>query len=87
MKDQLIITEFHDGYKWHWKSAEDESGYCRRYWTTDADGEGIFIVDLKENSRTQILGTCDFSVVGLKDPKAKIRRWANAQKAASEDVF
>lgn len=64
-----------DGKKWmwYWNSwKENDVYYC-----TNSDGEGIFIVDIGRNERKQILGTCQFSLVGLKDPRRKIRSWMN----------
>lgn len=46
------------------------------YYCTNKDGEGLFKVCISRNSRSQLIGTCDFSVRGLKDDskKAKIRK-------------
>lgn len=48
-----------------------------KYWTTNGNGDGIFFVDSRKNSRTQLVGTNDFSVHGLKDKRRAIRRWMN----------
>lgn len=60
-----------DGYKWSWTHDPDWS----RYYTTNSEGEGLFIVDLKRNERQQILGTCQFSLRELKDHKRSIRKY------------
>lgn len=49
-----------------------------RYYCTDNHGEGIFLIDLIRNRRVQIVGTCEFSLAGIKDPRNKIRRWMNS---------
>lgn len=77
MKDILVFSRDGACWMWHWKSFEDEEGHFTKYWTTSLDGDGIFFVDLKSNERLQLLGTADFSLNGVKDPKAKIRRWMN----------
>lgn len=43
-----------------------------RYYCTNANGEGLFFVDIERNTRAQIIGTCDFSTYGLS--KTSIRR-------------
>lgn len=73
-----------DGEKWlwyyhSWTDGKDSAGdwYVSQYYCTNDEGEGLFFVDLKRNERTQILGTCQFSLRGLKDPKRAIRRYHN----------
>lgn len=69
-----------DGKRWMWWLMEDvEEGeeIPDRYYTTNNEGEGVFIVDSRANNRKQIAGTCDFSLVGVKDPKRKIRKYMN----------
>ena len=75
MKDHLIYTQDGSRWEWHWQSAENEDGWYGFYFTTDDTGCGIFRVDLEENSRRQLVGTSDFSLRGLKDPRAKIRKY------------
>ena len=41
------------------------------YFTTNSEGEGIFRVDQVKNSRSQIAGTCEFSIRGIKPASAK----------------
>lgn len=57
----------------YWKWYSDMEGL--KYFCTDRNGEGIFLVDLLRNERTQLEGTLDFSLIGIKNPQAKIRRW------------
>lgn len=52
-----------DGNKWIW--GYNTESY--RYYCTNDNGDGIFL--------KQIVGTCQFSLRGLKGPKAKIRKW------------
>ena len=73
-----------DGKQWRWfyhdwTDGKTSSGewYVTQYYCTNADGEGLFFVDLKRNKTKQILVTCQFSLNGLKDPKGKIRRYHN----------
>lgn len=70
-----------DGNKWSWWRKEwkgNEDGVSQ-YYTTNHSGEGVFFVNLEKNSRKQLVGTCDFSLAGLKDPKRKIRRYMNCE--------
>ena len=60
----------HDGNEWIWWV--DGDYYC---FYTDKKGFGIFVQDRRNGQVRQVLGTCQFSVAGLKDPRAKIRRW------------
>ena len=64
-KDYLHYEQKGDQWIWYWHS-----------WTggKNSAGEGLFIVDLKKNERKQLLGTCQFSLRGLKDPRRAIRR-------------
>ncbi len=62
-----------EGKYWEWTGYDFD-----RYFCTNDEGEGIFFVDLCANSRRQLEGTCQFSLSGLKDPKAKIRKWMKA---------
>ena len=80
MKDYLHYENDGKRWIWYWHSMTDgktASGdwYVSRYWTTNDNGEGLFMVDLARNERKQILGTCQFSLSGLKDPKRAIRRY------------
>lgn len=62
----------HDGNEWTWWiSGEDKCYYTNRM------GQGIFVQDITTGQTRQLVGTCQFSVSGLKDPRAKIRRWMN----------
>ena len=42
-----------------------------KYYCTNAEGEGLFVVDTSKNSRQQLIGTCDFSLRGLSREYAK----------------
>lgn len=44
------------------------------YYCTNYAGEGLFKVDSFLNTRKQILGTCQFSLEGIKNKKSKLRR-------------
>jgi len=59
---------FEEGNYVEWNINEDE------YYCTGKDGYGLFLVNSAANSRKQILGTCEFSVVGIKDKKGKVRK-------------
>ena len=79
MKDYLHYEN--DGNKWFWychswTEGKNSAGewYTSHYYCTNNDGEGLFFVDLKNNERWQVLGTCQFSLRGLKDPKRAIRK-------------
>lgn len=79
-KDHLVYYNDPDycpeRWEWWWKSSEDEDGSRPSgYWCTNDYGEGVFYVNTRRNERSQLVGTCDFSLCGLSDPKAKIRRW------------
>lgn len=80
-EDRTLVYK-QDGacWAWHRKMDEDEDGHFTRYWTTNAAGAGIFVVDLKRNNRTQLVGTWDFSLAGIKDPRRKIRNWMNEKR-------
>lgn len=45
------------------------------YYCTNKAGDGLFFVDSAKNTRRQIEGTAQFSVRGIADKKAKIRRY------------
>lgn len=72
----MRIKYEHDGNEWSWQV--EGSDYC---YYTDKRGDGVFVRDLKTGNTKQIVGTCQFSVAGLKDPRAKIRRWMNEDDA------
>lgn len=79
MKDYLHYERDGNQWIWFWHSWTDgkcSNGewYTKKYCCTNNDGEGLFIVDISKNERKQILGTCQFSLAGLKDPKRAIRR-------------
>ena len=75
-----------DGNKWlwfwhSWTDGKTTSGdwYVSKYYCTDSTGDGVFFVDRDRNERKQLVGTCDFSVAGLKNPQRKIREWMKAE--------
>lgn len=61
-----------DGNKWIW--GYNTESYRYLYCTND-NGDGIFLVDQRNGNRKQLVGTCQFSLRGIKNPKAKIRKW------------
>ena len=61
--------------RWRWYRAESRLDAPSAYYCTNDEGEGVFFVDLDRNERTQLVGTCDFSLARIKDPRGKIRRW------------
>lgn len=67
-----------DGKRLEWWDKDTDGD---RYFCTNNEGEGIFLVDLTRNDRKQLVGTCDFTLNGVKNPKAKVRRWMNARFA------
>lgn len=71
--ERLIIEN--TGMRYIWYHAEKRSNYVSKYFSTNDEGEGVFFIDLTKNERHQLLGTCQFSLVGLKDPRSKIRRY------------
>ena len=72
--DMLTYANYGNCWKWWDKDTDGD-----RYFCTNDNGEGIFFVDLTRNDRKQLVGTCDFTLNGVKDPKAKIRKWMNAR--------
>ncbi len=60
----------HDGNEWGWRVEGSPIYYC-----TNGMGDGIFTQDDRTGETKQIVGTCQFSVRGLKNPRAKIRKW------------
>ena len=72
---RLPLKYSQDGNHWKWWHTDNPE----TYWETDEEGCGIFLVDLARNERSQIKGTCDFSVSGLtlRGAKRKIRQWMN----------
>lgn len=62
-----------DEDRWEWRWSDNDSVY----WTTNGNGEGIFLIDPSHNEEKQLMGTCDFSLRGMKDESAKrkIRKW------------
>ena len=42
-----------------------------KYYCTNREGEGLFVVDTSKSSRAQLIGTCDFSLRGLSPAYAK----------------
>lgn len=60
--------------RWRWYRADKRQECPSHFLCTNDDGEGIFSVDLDRNERHQLVGTCDFSLAGIKDPRRKIRR-------------
>lgn len=70
-----------NGKRWEWWKLKDlgegeDTPNC--YYCTNDDGEGVFFVNSRANSRKQLAGTCEFSLSGIKDPRGKIRRYMNA---------
>lgn len=47
------------------------------YYCTDAQGHGVFFIDLIRNNKEQLTGSLQFSVYGLKpeSKKNKLRKW------------
>ena len=79
-RDFLHYEQQGNRWVWFYHSQTDgktSSGdwYVNRYYCTNDEGEGVFVVDLSRNERKQIMGTCQFSLAGLKDPRGAIRRW------------
>lgn len=66
----MRIKYDHDGNEWFWRV--EGSAY---HFYTDRKGCGVFVQDIRTGNTKQLVGTCQFSVSGLKDPRAKIRRW------------
>lgn len=62
-----------DGNRWMWRWNDDDNVY----WATNNRGDGVFRIDLSRDEKSQVLGTCDFSLHGMTDESAKrkIRRW------------
>lgn len=64
-----------DGARWIWRVFGEQD----RYFTTNREGQGIFVVSFSPlgGSRCQLAGTCQFSLSGLTESyaKAKVRRW------------
>lgn len=67
----------HNGDMWCWWIGEKRDGPKSYFWSTNVHGQGIWYYDLSDGEVTQIVGTCDFSVRGVKDPRSKIRRWVS----------
>lgn len=51
------------GYSW---DVVDEYG-TRGHYSTDSNGEGLFIYDERDGSETQLLGTCQFQLTQQTD--------------------
>ena len=80
MKDHWHYEEIGNEWVWYrhsWTDGKNSRGdyYLKKYYCTNGYGEGVFVVYPERNERKQILGTCQFSLVGLKDPKRAIRRF------------
>lgn len=78
-KDYLHYKNNGNQWLWFWNSSvtgKTTTGeLCPSYYyCTNSDGDGLFIVSDK-GKRTQIVGTCQFSLAGLKNPKRVIRRY------------
>lgn len=72
MKDRLVYDR--DGAAWSWwRESWVDDGYPVKYFFTNLSGKGLFV--WYRGEVTQWLGTCDFSLAGLKDPKRAIRRF------------
>lgn len=61
-----------DGNKWFWWWNTDVG---KRHYSTSSRGDGVFEVDDSTGDMKQLVGSCQFSLNGLKNPKAKIRKW------------
>lgn len=79
MTKRIVYLQDGSRWEWHYKADEDEHGQYFKYWTTNRNGDGIFRVDSRKNERTQLVGTWDFSLVGIADPRRKIRAWMSAE--------
>lgn len=68
---RLSYEKDENRWEWRWSDSDDT------YWTTNNEGDGIFIVTLSRNERSQVVGTCDFSLRGMtnESAKRKIRKW------------
>lgn len=65
------LTIRRDGEKYIWFFGDDTIHY-----STNNDGEGIFIINERENSCHQLVGTCDWrTCVTDKATRSKIKRW------------
>jgi hypothetical protein len=69
----LFIRQDGKRYIWYW--AKSREPLPDRYYCTNNEGDGIFVIDLVRNDRKQLIGTCQFSLAGIKDPRGKIRRY------------
>ena len=75
IKYDFTFSDYYKDYvqrcRWNYKGIEEY------YYETNIYGDGIFFVDLRENIRIQLEGTCDFSICGLKktSARAKIKKW------------
>lgn len=63
------------GRGWSW-DVEDETGTNAHY-RTNRDGEGLWIVDLRDGSESQLMGTCQFALTQTTDSGRRkyIRRY------------
>ena len=69
------------GKRWEWWKLEDleegeDTPNC--YYCTNDEGNGVFLINSRANDRKQLVGTCEFSLVGIKDPRGKIRKYMKA---------
>ena len=66
-------NSYAEGYSW-WVS--ESRGLYTKFWYTNNYGSGVFITDSKNFfQERQLVGTAQFTVKGMKDPKGAIRRW------------
>lgn len=66
------LTIRHDGARYEWFIGDDDTV---RY-TTNNNGDGIFLVDSAANERKQLVGHCDWHICQTdKATRAKIKRW------------
>lgn len=72
-KEKIWYENQKDLWKWGREGAS-------HYFMTNEEGMGLFYIHPERNERKQLIGTLQFSLRGLKDPKAKIRRWMNGKE-------
>ena len=75
---ERLFTE-RDGNRIRWWVGEHRNDEHPITYYTNSDGEGIFLFNRKTWQERQLVGTCQFSVYGLKNPHSKIRRWMIAR--------
>lgn len=76
-----------DGEYASWCYQINDGEWADTYYCTNNSGEGIFRVDSLKNDRKQLVGTCAFSLVGIKDKRAKIRRVMKIQEECGDSLL